>query len=226
MNLNTVNIFFGELAEVILKYRFFVLTGVFAVFVFFAVQIPKMKIITSFESFFVEDDPALVTYADFKKEFGNDKTVYVLVEPKKGKLFTMDNMKILQALTEDIERNLSHLDEVTSITNVEFIEGRDDTLLVHDLMENFPAVSDELQDIKKKGLDRPVYRDSIISGDGEKTGILIRLKLVLDDPDYEIKIAKEIRSIFKNEKYRAFNFHEVGRSFLTLNSRAMSKVKQ
>ncbi|MBL0716773.1 MAG: MMPL family transporter [Desulfosarcina sp.] len=210
MNLNTVNNFFGKLAEGILKYRFFVLVGVLAVVVFFAVRIPKMKIITSFESFFVEDDPALVTYDDFKKEFGNDKSVYVLVEPKKGKLFTMDNMKILQALTGDIERNLSHLDEVTSITNVEFIEGRDDTLFVHDLMENFPTTSDELQDIKKKVLDRPVYRDSIISGDGETTGILIRLKLVPDDPDYEIKIAKEIRSIFKNEKYRAFNFHEVG----------------
>lgn len=210
MKLNTVDNFFGKLAESTLNYRFFVLAGVLAVFVFFAAWIPQMKIITSFESFFVEDDPAIVTYDDFKKEFGNDKTVYVLVEPKKGKLFTMDNMKSLQALTEDIERNLSHLDEVTTITNVEFIEGRDNTLLVHDLMENFPATSDELQDIKKKVLARPVYRDSIISGDGEKTGILIRLKSVQDDPDYEIKIAKEIRTIFKNEKYRAFNFHEVG----------------
>lgn len=80
--------------------------AILAVFVFFVAHIPKMKIITSFESFFVEDDEAIRTYDEFKKEFGNDKTVYVLVEPREGELFTLENMKVLQNITTDLEKNI------------------------------------------------------------------------------------------------------------------------
>ena len=210
MDLDRINGFFERLAQVTLKYKIFVLMAILAVFVFFVAHIPKMTIITSFESFFVEDDEVIRTYDEFKKEFGNDKTVYILVEPRQGELFTLDNMAVLKKITEDLEKNIPFLDEIVSITNAEFIEGQENTLRVYDLMVDFPKTEKELLQIKKKILDREIYRDSIISKDGEKTGILIRLLLEEDDPDYEKKVAQTVREVFARDDYQQLQYHEVG----------------
>ena len=211
MNIDKVNDYFERLAQATIRYKILVLIAIFAVSGFFVAHIPKMRVDTSFESFFLEEDKAIVDYNNFKKEFGNDKTVYILVEPKKGELFTLKNMKILKKITADLEQNVPYLDEVISITNVEFIEGKENTLMVYDLMEDFPETKEELLDIKRKVLDRDIYLNSVISKDGEKTGILVRLKLAEEDPDYEKKVAKKIREIFnKNEYQQAFNLYEVG----------------
>ncbi len=210
MNIDKINGYFERLAQATLRYKIFVLLTILAVFVFFVSHIPEMKIITSFESFFVEDDEVTKTYNRFKEEFGNDKTVYVLIEPKQGELFTLDNMDVLKKITGDLEKNIPYLDEVVSITNVEFIEGQENTLRIYDLMEDFPRTGKELLKIKAKLLDREIYRDSVISSDGERTGILIKLLLAKDDPDYEEKVACKVREIFGKDEYQQFKFYEVG----------------
>ena len=205
-----MNRFFEGFAEGVLKYRVLVLIAILAILAFFVSRIPRMHFITSFESFFVEDDEEIKTYNSFKEEFGNDKTVYVLIEPKEGVLFTLENMALLKKITEDLEKNIPYLDEITSVTNAEFIEGREDTLRVYDLMVDFPKTEKELLEIRKKILDREIYRDSIISKDGEKTGILIRLLLAEDDPDYEKKVAQTVREVFVRDEYQKLKYHEVG----------------
>ncbi len=210
MNPEKVNNFFERFTRGVLKHRILVVIAVLAVVGFFASQLPKMHFITSFESFFLEDDEEIVKYNQFKDEFGNDKTVYVLVEPVQGTLFTLENMETLKKVTRDIEKHVPYLDEVTSLTNAEFIEGRDNFLTVHDLMADFPADEKELKILKEKILDREIYRNSIVSQDGEKAGILIKLLLAEDDPDYEKKVAKAVRRVFDNEEYQNLNFHEVG----------------
>jgi hypothetical protein len=205
-----MNRFFERFAIGVLKHKVIVLIFILAVVAAFVSRIPKMHFITSFESFFVEDDAEIVTYNQFKEEFGNDKTIYALVEPKQGPMFTLENMAILQKLTADLEDSIPYLDEVTSVANAEFIEGRDNTLLVHDLMEDFPQTQEALMAVKQKLLDRPIYRDSIISPDGEKTGILIKLLLPEGNPDYEKEVAQAVRSVFSKPEYQALDYHEVG----------------
>jgi hypothetical protein len=210
MNLGRINGFFERFTRSVLKHRIFVLVVVLAGVGGFASQLPRMHFITSFESFFVEDDEEIIRYNQFKEEFGNDKTVYVLVEPKQGPMFTLENMGILRQITADLEKSIPYLDEVTSVTNAEFIEGRDDTLQVYDLMENFPESEDALAAVKEKLLARDIYIDSIVSRDGQKAGILIKLLLAENDPDYEKKVAKAVRGVFAKEAYQNLNFYEVG----------------
>jgi hypothetical protein len=210
MNLDRINGFFERYTRWVLKYRWCVMVTVLAVVGGFAAQLPKMHFITSFESFFVEDDEEIIRYNQFKEEFGNDKTVYVLIEPKQGAMFTLENMAVLKEITADLERSIPYLDEVTSVTNAEFIEGRDDTLQVFDLMEDFPADEEKLALIQSKLMAREIYRDSIVSADGDKVGILIKLLLAENDPDYEKKVAKAVRGVFSKEAYQGLNFYEVG----------------
>ena len=210
MNIDKVNGYFERFAQAIIRYRILVLLAILAVFAFFVSHIPEMKITTSFESFFVEDDEVIKTYNGFREEFGNDKTVYVLIEPKQGELFTLNNMKIIKQITSDLEKNIPYLDEVISVSNAEFLEGKENTLIVYNLMENFPKTKQELLDIKRKILDRPIYLNSVISEDGERTGILVKLLLAEIDPDYEKKVACKVREIFERDEYQQFKFHEVG----------------
>ena len=210
MNIDKMNRFFERFATGVLKHKVIVLILILAVVAAFVSRIPKMHFITSFESFFVEDDAEIVTYDRFKAEFGNDKTIYALVEPKQGPMFTLENMAILKKLTADLEDTIPYLDEVTSVANAEFIEGRNDTLLVYDLMDEFPQTEEALTAIKQKLLDREIYRNSIVSPDGEKTGILIKLLQPDGDPDYENEVARAVRRVFAKADYQALDFHEVG----------------
>jgi len=210
MNLEQANRLFERFAAGVLRRKVTVLILIVLIVGAFVSRIPKMHFTASFESFFVEDDPEIVTYDRFQKEFGNDKTVYVLVEPKDGHLFTLDNMRVLQKVTADLEKTVPYLDEVISVTNTEFIEGQADTLQVHDLMADFPQTEEALLVLRQKLLDRDIYRNSIISPDGEKTGILIKLQLAENDPDYEAKVARAVRTVFGRPEYQALVYHEVG----------------
>jgi hypothetical protein len=210
MNIDKWNRFFGRFATGVLKHKVIVLILILAVVAAFASRIPKMHFITSFESFFLEDDEEIIAYNQFKEEFGNDKTIYALVEPKEGPMFTLKNMEILKKLTADLEDSIPYLDEVTSVANAEFIEGRDNTLMVFDLMEDFPQSEEALAAVKQKLLNRPIYRDSIVSADGEKTGILIKLLLPDGNPDYEKEVARAVRQVFGKPEYQALAYHEVG----------------
>ncbi|PID39454.1 MAG: hypothetical protein CR984_06945 [Proteobacteria bacterium] len=210
MNIEKMNRFFGRFATNVLKHKVIVLILILAVVAAFVSRIPKLHFITSFESFFVEDDAEIIIYNQFKEAFGNDKTLYALVEPKQGPMFTLENMEILKKLTADLEDSIPYLDEVTSVANAEFIEGRDNTLVVHDLMEDVPQTEAALMAVKQKLLDRPIYRNSIVSPDGEKTGILIKLLLPEGNPDYEKEVAQAVRSVFNKPAYQALDYHEVG----------------
>jgi len=120
-------------------------------------NIPKITIDTSTEGFLHESDPALVRYEAFKEQFGQDEKIMVVVQSKN--IFDLEVLKKLQTLHSELENNIPHLNDITSLINARNTRGEGDQLIVEDLFENFPQNESELEAIKKIALNNAMYKN-------------------------------------------------------------------
>jgi len=135
-------------------------------------QLPRIKMDTSAEGLLHKKDPSLVTYEDFRRQFGRDQMVIAGFDPPT--VFDLHFLRTLADYHAALEREVPFVDEVTSLVNAEFIHGADDDILVEDLLQDFPDDEKELSMFRRKVLDNPLYRDIVVSGDGAFTVAVIK----------------------------------------------------
>lgn len=120
-------------------------------------NITKITIDTSTEGFLHKEDPALVRYEKFKEQFGQDEKVMVIVESKD--IFNVKTLKKLQQLHTELENNVPHLNDITSLMNARNTRGQGDRLIVEDLFTEFPKNQEEVTKLKNIALNNAMYRN-------------------------------------------------------------------
>jgi len=136
------------------------------------VHLPEVKIDTSTESFFHKDDPALVRYNAFREEFGRDSLIIAAIKPPE--IFSKSFLTKLKSFHEDLENNVSYLNEVTSLINVTSIRGEEGELIVEDLLEDWPDDEQAINKIKKRTLANQLYINNLISENGKLTVVVLK----------------------------------------------------
>ncbi|MCW8895128.1 MMPL family transporter [Sulfurimonas sp.] len=134
-------------------------------------NVPKITIDTSTEGFLHKDDPALIRYEEFKKQFGQDEMILLAVKTKD--IFDINFLKKLKKLHVDLKNNTPHLNDINSIINARNTRGEGDRLIVEDLFENWPKDEAELKNIKEIALNSELYRNLIFNDDMTLTTIII-----------------------------------------------------
>jgi predicted RND superfamily exporter protein len=163
-----------------------VIVMVLALLVFPISQLPKIKMDTSTEGFMHENDPVLITYNEFRAQFGRDERIAVAI--KSDKIFTLKFLKTLRALHEEIEKSVPYLDDVNSLYNIRNTRGVGDQLITDDLLEPFPTTQEEVDAIKKRALSSHFYKDLFISEDGTMTAIMIETDAYTHEGEKEATI--------------------------------------
>jgi len=163
---------FAAFARIIYHHRFKTLFLMMIAIGTLLSQLPTIQIDTSIEAFMHKTDPALLTYNDFRDQFGRDEVVIVALKPKQ--VFDVNFLKTLQQLHAELEENVPYLDDITSLLNARNTRGEEDLLIVEDLMENWPENDEQLQAIKQRALSNPMYENMLLSKDGRFTTIIIR----------------------------------------------------
>ncbi|MBW2272521.1 MAG: MMPL family transporter [Deltaproteobacteria bacterium] len=135
-------------------------------------QLPRIEIDTSTEGFLHENDPALVTYNEFRAVFGRDEVIVVSVGP--SDVFELGFLEKLRALHDELEEEVPHIDEITSLVNARSTRGEESELIVEDLLDEFPENAEELRALREYVLAHPIYRNLLISEDGRFTTVVIR----------------------------------------------------
>lgn len=182
--------FFRNLAGATYDHRF-LMTGlcliVLAVCGYLA---SSVRFDNSFESFFDKNDPVYKEFLTLRDDFGSDEISYILYEAphKEHGAWDIGVMKTIQTLTKDLETQVPFVKRVMSLPNVEFMEGKDDTLYIHDLLETFPKSQDELLGIRDKVLAKPVYVNGLASSDGRYGAIILDMEKSSIDPVAEIMV--------------------------------------
>ena len=138
----------------------------------FLAQLPRLEFDLSDKGFLREDDPVRVTYDAFNRQFGRDATVLVAVESEE--VFDLDFLDRLRALQAELEA-LPQIEDITSLVNARNTYGREDEIVVEDLMANWPRDVADLAALREKVFANPLYIDQLISADASLTTIVLQL---------------------------------------------------
>jgi len=137
-----------------------------------ASNLPKITIRTSSDSFLHEKDPVLLAYNAYRDQFGLDERIMIGIHTTD--VFNDTFLRKLKALHRDLEENVPYVDDITSLINARNTRGEETRLVVEDLLEHWPKNEAELQAIKTRALQNPVYKNMLLSEDGTFTTIIMR----------------------------------------------------
>ncbi len=163
---------FEHLADVIYQNRYKTLLAILLLIVALVSQIRHITIDTSTEGFLHQSDSALLSYNDFRDQFGRDEAVIIALKPKQ--VFGLPFLATLKNLHRELEDNVPYLDDITSLINARNTRGEADRLIVEDLIQKWPEEETELAALRRRAIENPIYRNLILSEDGTFTTIIIR----------------------------------------------------
>lgn len=164
--------YFKRFAGLIYDHNYIALFLLLALTAGLTAQLPSLRIDTRDEVFFHKDDPELIAYNQFKKEFGQDELFIIALRPDNGldKAF----FQTLYRLHKDLQQRVPYLDDITSLVNGRIVYAKGDTLHVDDIYTTPPKTAADLQAIKERIGHYPMFENSLISKDGSLASILIK----------------------------------------------------
>lgn len=136
-----------------------------------AAQIPKLELDTSVEGFLEADSPARLAYTAFRQQFGREDAAILAIRTRD--VFRTEFLERLRALHEQLEEELPHLDEVTSLVNIRHTRGETDRLIVDDFLVDWPETANELEVLRDRALTHPLYRGSVVSSDSTLATVIV-----------------------------------------------------
>jgi predicted RND superfamily exporter protein len=182
----------------------------------------------SFQAYFSTGDRTYEEYLRFRDDFGSDELAYILYEApdEEHGPFDLEVMRKIAALTRALEEEVPFVKKVTSLTNVEYIEGVEDGVEIYDLLEEFPETQEELLAVREKALRKQMYIGNIVNADATYAAIVLETERSSIDPLEDLRLDPEggdglenlypqvtyfaIEDILARPEYEGIVFHHVG----------------
>ncbi|WP_394538534.1 MMPL family transporter [Lysobacter enzymogenes] len=159
------------------------------------------------DSFFMQDDPALVRYTQYKADFGSDEYSFLVLDAPPA--WTPRFIATVRELGARIAA-MDDVNKVTTIASVRHIASVDGNGLDVGpfLGEDLDAAA--LAAKRAEALAHPYYRDFLVSRDGSHLGILAETGLKPRQIVYKIELAKKIRALAHTPEFQSLNLRVVG----------------
>lgn len=163
------------------RYPWIVVGAIAAITVFFAAQLPRVRIDNNNYRFVPETEEARIISDKIDETFGSQVVVLVALERRYGTVLEADFIAGVRALEEKV-LELPLVDEVKSIVSSDYIDGSSDAITVTPLVpDDFAGTGQELEALKDRLLSWDLYRRSLVSDDYSATQLLVRLKVPSED---------------------------------------------
>ena len=161
-----------SLPSFILRYQkiIFIVSALLTALLFWGAL--QVKTVNTLENMLPQDDPDLVTYQNFIKEFENDYTYLLVLEPQI--LFNADFLNTLHEITQSLQK-LPHVDKVHALPQAQNMVAKDGMLSMEDLFE-YPLTEETTLTFKSKALKNPFLLKYIIHPSKKLTSIFVILK--------------------------------------------------
>ena len=141
------------------------------------------------EAFMEEKSPSHRGLEEFRRQFGSDRSVFIIYKPKDGNVFSRESLHAIQKLTQKLEnwqdldpsefpeadlRELGHVRRVISLANIRSLNSKDNTLMSERIVPRMlPSHEEELAEIKQLALKETDYASVLYSKAGTYGGIII-----------------------------------------------------
>lgn len=222
MNITKINSWFEKLAKGIIKFRWLVILAFIGIIAFTSTGIKKIVVESSWDGYFLEDDPMLLQTDKFKEIFGNDYYVAILTE--NDSTFSKKSLELIKELSNELMDSLSYADKITSLTDIEFMIGNEEGMQIEQIVpEKIPSGKAALDSIKIRAYSKPNIAKKLISKDGRLSWILVKLRTFPEDSVWqkettyspEYITGQETERIISKAKYKDINPKATGMPYLT-----------
>jgi predicted RND superfamily exporter protein len=178
---NRIEAWFEAYAHVICRNRIKTIVIMLVLTAAMISQIPNIILDTSNESFLHHTDPTLVAYNEFRHQFGRDDLIIIAIEPEH--VFDEKFLKKLMDFHDDLQAQVPHVEDITSLVNARNTRGEGDVLIVEDLLEHWPGDQAALEALRDRVMSNPLYMNRLISEDGRLTTLVIQTNTYSSDGD-------------------------------------------
>lgn len=185
-----------RLIEGLLRRRRAVLAGVAAVTLVLGYFATRLEFESSLEIWFLENDPALVTYHEFLDRFHADEVVVVGVFG--DDVFAPEALRAIDALSRELESR-PEIHRVLSLTTARIIDAPDEfTVETRDLVPALPTTRAEAEAIRRRALERRAIAGVLVAEDaraavivGELSGLGTSLEGKVALTDHLLRLAAD-----------------------------------
>ena len=151
----------------------------------------NFRLDASSETLLIDGDPDLKYLNEVNKRYGS-KEFLVLTYTPKEKMISDSSVNNLLSLKYKIQ-SLDWVHSVITILDIPLLNTKDETL--NDKLQNFSTLKSDGVN-REEGfneiLNSPVFKNFVISEDGETSGIIVYLKKKEIEPNFKNKKEKEI----------------------------------
>jgi predicted RND superfamily exporter protein len=149
--------------------------------VFFALQLPRVKLDNNNLRFVPPDDPARLVSARIDDTFGSSLFILVGLERKYGTIFDAEFLRIMKEYVARIEE-IDIIGDVNSIMTADYVSGSGDSILVESIVgDDFSGSREEIEEIKRKILSWKLYDRALVSDDFTATQVLVPLDIPIEE---------------------------------------------
>ena len=139
--------------------------------------LPNFKLDASADSLTLENDTALAYYRESLQKYGSSDFLVVTYTPYAGDLFDDKSLQTLDEMHKELEK-INGVASVMSMMNVPLLYSP--KITVSQLKDaprtlSLPGVDKDM--VRKEFLESPIYKDLILSKDGQTTALLATMKL-------------------------------------------------
>ncbi len=175
--------FFLHSARFLVRWRrplFFLMVVLVIASLFF---VKNIKIDNSLEVWFLEGDPTLTGYREFKKQYGNDEVIVALIDcGKQGGVFSPEMLARLYETSKALEADKANFKRIISVGVAPYIGLQGQDLIVEDLMATAPTSLAEAELIRKRFYENPLWKKLLLEP-SERYAIFIIEPVAGDDMD-------------------------------------------
>ena len=151
--------------------------AVLALTVAMGMGLPNFKLDASADSLTLEHDDDLNFFREVVQRYGSDNFLIVTFSPKTGDLFDQENLDTLAQLSAELGQ-IKGVEGMLSMLDVPLLYSP--KIAVSDLQNPLNTLLSkgvDRQAAKQEFLNSPIYKDVLLSADGQTTGVLATLAL-------------------------------------------------
>ena len=174
----------------------FVLSILIILLLYFSYYSKNFQLDASSDTLLLENDPDLNYLREVNKKYKSKDFLVLTYTHEPSESFKSENTIKNVSLLKNSLQNLNWVDNVITVLDVPLLKNNDDPLA--ERIKNFKKLSDTDVDLDR-GFDEiinsPIYKDFVISDDGNTSGILVYIK-----PDKKLNELFEIKNAYLERK--------------------------
>lgn len=126
----------------------------------------------SIEGFLGANDPAIIQHQQYKRQFGSDSDIVLLVQS--DSIFSHEFLQRIATLHNRILTEVPYVEDITSLYNARNSLGDENSFRVENLLEPMPKSSQELELLRETVLENPLYKGVLVNEDESSTTLVIK----------------------------------------------------